>query len=1055
MQRVDEWKNLLEELPVGAAVLKGGYGLHIVQANHFFFDDLKYDREEITQQNREIVGYVYGEDMEAFEEMLETTTGNGKPATTVVRMVGADGTKHWHRQCIKRYAYQDAIPYYILISVNIDKAREMEEELRSLDERNRLLEEVTEEVPFDYDVEKGLFRVPQKYYMSGKIKDSNIKYMTFEEVLQDIYDEEKNKFTAFIRSASENEMSGVIDYRLNVAPPESTPRYFWHRTIYRSVSGKNGGIVRIIGRNYDISSDREIQEKLAAEVQLDPLTRLYNKIAVGRIISEFLDTRPDGIHAMLLIDIDDFKNINDTFGHTVGDTVIVDIAEAIKNTFQTADMEEEVVVGRIGGDEFLAFVKNTSEDKIRRLAEQLCRKTAKQLIGDGAVVNLTLSVGISLYGVNGEDYEILYDMADRAMYYTKRRGKNHFSFANESKDDNTGCNAVRQSKAIDGDFQKKSGADKEFLNFAYSLLSHAKDINGSLNVLLEQIGRKYGLDTVAVFELHQQESQSRLTNLWSNFGPVNDLKQIPHLAEKFLTVQMGEFAEIMAGEDSEEKVILENWLKEPQQLCHMAGVKFEYGGNRVGVFCVGNRAAERKFSQKLVPTFCELARAVGVFVSLRNQIMQDQKEIQELQSQDKLTGIYNIEAFRKKTEEVLEKAEKSGDGRLYALTNMDINNFSYVNENFGQSMGDGILKEFALHLKKRKNTVAACRMYSDYFIVLEVGEDQGSMCNETNCRNHMFEQDLEQKYPAGTLRLSCGMYFIENQKEGFDSILESANMARKKAKREKLGDVCVYEEQMRRKRDIDTQITGRFYAAMERGEIEMFLQPKFLLKEKKLYGAEALARWRLPSGELMPPYQFVPPLENVGYIVDLDFYIFEQLLKSMSRWKSLGKKLFTISTNFSRKHFADGGMKFLNRLSDIISNYEVDPEYIEIEVTESVISDDLETLKACLHKVVDMGFRIAIDDFGTGYSSLGVLMEIPADVVKIDKKFTDRIKEEGQQGFVSSMGQFIQSAKEEIIFEGIEDEEQCRFLVERGFKFGQGYLFDKPIPVEEFERKYL
>ena len=483
--------------------------------------------------------------------------------------------------------------------------------------------------------------------------------MTFDEVLEDIFDEDKNKFTSFIRSAAANEMSGVIDYRLNVAAPESEPRYFWHRTVYRSVRGRDGDMARIVGRNYDINADRQLQEKLAREVQLDPLTRVYNKVAMDRMVSEFLETKPDGMHALLLIDIDDFKNINDSFGHTVGDTVIVDMAEAIKNQLTLANETSEVIVGRVGGDEFLAFVKDTSEEEIARQAEALCKGVKKNLAGDGAVVELTLSMGIAIYGVDGEGYKFLYDMADRAMYHTKRNGKNGYSFACQS--DEAGYGELKTSRGIDREYQNKSVADKEFLNVAYSLLSHAKDINGSLNVLLERIGRNYALDFVAVFDMDTYETDRYPTNLWSSFGPVSGVTWMPYLPERFIGAQVGQFMETTIERDAIDKVYLENWSGGPEPLRHLAGVKFEYGSNRIGMFLVGNRKVKRKFSLRMMSTVCELARAVGVFVSLRNQIMQDQKEIKELQSQDKLTGILNIEAFRKKTMDVLREARETGN----------------------------------------------------------------------------------------------------------------------------------------------------------------------------------------------------------------------------------------------------------------------------------------------------------------------------------------------------------------------------------------------------------
>ena len=183
--------------------------------------------------------------------------------------------------------------------------------------------------------------------------------------------------------------------------------------------------------------------------------------------------------------------------------------------------------------------------------------------------------------------------------------------------------------------------------------------------------------------------------------------------------------------------------------------------------------------------------------------------------------------------------------------------------------------------------------------------------------------------------------------------------------------VVVYRDDMRKKRDEGIRITGRFSRGTAAGRVsEVYLQPKFLLREERVYGAEALARWRLESGEILSPARFIPALENMGYIVDLDFYILEQLLRAMRRWRDSGRELFTISTNFSRRNFENGGDDFIERLQNTLQRYGIDPCYIEIEVTESVIVEKLDSLKACLTRLGKLGYRIAIDDFGTGYSSL-------------------------------------------------------------------------------------
>ena len=148
------------------------------------------------------------------------------------------------------------------------------------------------------------------------------------------------------------------------------------RTCYQSIADYDGKISHIIGRSYDISTERAVREKLLREVQLDPLTRIYNKTASGEIVDAFLEKSTQGTHVLYVIDIDNFKKINDTFGHTVGDMVISDIATLIREQFT-----DEAVVGRVGGDEFMVFVKDTSLQEAEAKAEQLCTNVQKTLSG--------------------------------------------------------------------------------------------------------------------------------------------------------------------------------------------------------------------------------------------------------------------------------------------------------------------------------------------------------------------------------------------------------------------------------------------------------------------------------------------------------------------------------------------------------------------------------------------------------------------------------------------------------------------------------------------------
>ena len=1025
-------KNIIYELPVGLITVKGGNELMIDIANHEFCRMSGYRSSDFSMEKMCMAQLIHMEDYMMFEDAAEVCRRGKTSDEFEARIVTADQNVIWAMFQFQIYTYRSAVPYYLVSCWDITERKKMENEIMLVNERYHMLEEVSDDIVLDYDVKKQQFEIPECYLKFAE--DKSVKYAGIEELYGAIHPDDRERFQKIFETALQREMKGTAEYRLRQGGKESG-KYAYFRTCYQSIADYDGKISHIIGRSYDISTERAVREKLLREVQLDPLTRIYNKTASGEIVDAFLEKSTQGTHVLYVIDIDDFKKINDTFGHTVGDMVISDIATLIREQFT-----DEAVVGRVGGDEFMVFVKDSSLQEAEAKAEQLCTNVQKTLSGDGAVIVVTLSVGMAVTGKDGYDYSTLFERADHAMYHIKKNGKNHYGFAGG------------KYRTEEKENRRNLVADKEFLNTAFSLLSHARDINGSLNVLLEQIGRKYQMNMVSVFEYAPDGKNMLLTNCWSDMGQIYEKNILPITWPKLMKAEVGEFVQTTPKWQEKRKKEWLEWSGNAIPIQSIAAVKFEYSNGKTGCIDVGSVEQGKQWRTEEIGTICELSRVVAVFVTLREKMQEDQQAIHKLKNRDRLTGLYNLEAFRTKLVQLLE-AEENPQENTYALTMVDVNNFSYVNENFGAEMGDSILKEFS-RLLERKKVMAACRMYSDYFLVLSKGKSQQEIRRRVKEGNEEFETKLQERYPAGGMKLSAGICFLSG-KSSFETILESANLARKYAKEHNITSGVVYIEKMRQTRDEQVLIATRFHAAIQRGEFEMFLQPKFRLKENTIYGAEALARWHFGEDGYLQPNRFVPALELMGYIKDLDFFILEQLLKYMTKWKKSGKSLFTISTNFSRKHFENGGEAFLQRMHETMDKYDIDPSYIEVEVTESVMTEKLEDLKHCMIELAQMGFRIAIDDFGTGYSSLSVLYEIPANVVKIDKSFTDKVMVDNKGEFVSQMGKFIRAAKEEIVVEGIETEEQRQFLESHGFEYGQGYLFDRPIPADEFERKYL
>lgn len=1028
-------KNIIFEIPVGIASVRGGNELQIDEVNREFCKITGRGLSDFSVNTITMAQIIHAEDYMLFEDAVEVSRKNKQSGDFEARIVTADNKTVWAVFQCQIYCYRSAVPYYLISCWEITERKKLENEMMLANERYHLLEEVSDGTLMEYDVPNRRFVVSEDCRQC--IGNPSEKYVAEEEICGYIHPGDLERVRRVLETASRREMQGSIEYRLKRG------EYRYYRTTYRSVTDYDGKICRIIGRNYDISEERKIREELQKEVRLDPLTRILNKTASRETVDKFLTENPEGMHVLYVIDIDDFKRINDTFGHTVGDMVISDIAMLIQQQFLEQD-----IVGRVGGDEFIVLAKNTSMEKAREKAQKLCENVRKRISGDGAEIVVTLSVGVSVAGQDGADYNDLFERADQAMYHIKKNGKNHFIFAKEMKEIVFDGKNHPKKKEL----RKNPVTDKAFLNTAFSLLSHARDINGSLNVLLEQIGKKYHMNLVSVFEYEPDGENMLLTNYWSDMGKIYESNILPITWPKLQRAETGEFVHTSTGWQKKRPDEWKKWSGNGVPIRAIAAVKFEYSNGKTGCIDVGSVDGDKQWNTEETGTICELSRIVAVFVTLRNAMREDQQVIHKLKNRDKLTGLYNLEAFRKKTRRILE-SENVDKEKVYALIMIDINNFSYINENFGPQIGDSILKELA-DLILKKQPLAACRMYSDYFLVFCCGRTQREIKNNVKNANEEFEKEFQKRYPSGCLNLSAGICF-DADKKSFDTIFESANLARKYAKEHSIISGTAYREEMRKSRDEQVLIATRFYGAIQRGEFEMFLQPKFKLGENEIYGAEALARWRIGKEGYLQPGQFIPALENMGYIMDLDFYIFEQLLKYLTKWKEAGKKLFTVSTNFSRRNFEGGGEIFLQRIKNILKKYKIHPSYVEIEVTESVVVEDMDNLKRCLGELADIGFRIAIDDFGTGYSSLSVLYEIPANVIKIDKSFTDKVALEGRGEFVSKMGQLIRSAKEEIVVEGIETEEQRRFLENCGFKYGQGYLFDRPLPADEFERKYV
>ena len=297
-----------------------------------------------------------------------------------------------------------------------------------------------------------------------------------------------------------------------------------------------------------------------------------------------------------------------------------------------------------------------------------------------------------------------------------------------------------------------------------------------------------------------------------------------------------------------------------------------------------------------------------------------------------------------------------------------------------------------------------------------------------------------------------GVYDISDLEEPVSIMCDKANLASETIKNEYKSNIAYYTERLFESSIEERRIIGEFERAISNNEFEMYLQPQ-VDSSGNLYGAEALVRWQHPERGLLSPAIFIDVLEKTGFIYKLDRYMWDKAAKKLGEWKKEGKDQYHISVNISTKDFylVDVYETFVG----LVDKYDIDPVNLNIEITETTLMSDFDKNMGIIRLLQNYGFNIEIDDFGSGYSSLNMLKDISADVLKIDMGFL-RASENEAKGLdiLESIITLAGKLGMKVITEGVETKKQLYMLVEMGCDMYQGYYFSKPIPVDEFEKKY-
>ena len=259
-------------------------------------------------------------------------------------------------------------------------------------------------------------------------------------------------------------------------------------------------------------------------------------------------------------------------------------------------------------------------------------------------------------------------------------------------------------------------------------------------------------------------------------------------------------------------------------------------------------------------------------------------------------------------------------------------------------------------------------------------------------------------------------------------------------------DIC-FTQKMKQEHELNAMFRG----ALENGDFKVYFQPKVSLEDEKTAGAEALVRWQHPEEGMISPGDFIPLFEKNGNICRLDCYVFEEVCRTIDRWRREGRKLFPVSVNLSRQHFKRND--FLNQFADVAAKYRIPEGLLELELTESIFFDDnsIAMVRESINRMHELGFKCSLDDFGSGFSSLGLLKEFDVDTIKLDRRFFLDMSKPKAEDVVECLIDLAGRLKVKTVAEGIETQEQIDFLKQIHCDMVQGFFYSPPLRAEEFE----
>lgn len=483
----------------------------------------------------------------------------------------------------------------------------------------------------------------------------------------------------------------------------------------------------------------------------------------------------------------------------------------------------------------------------------------------------------------------------------------------------------------------------------------------------------------------------------------------------------------------------------------LQSLKTKYFGNLTYRICTKKDEIKwiKSYGEFILDTNGDIIKAIGIVQDI-TELIKYEEQLERLINYDTLTGLANRTLLLRDLESEIQNSLRHK--KAFALIIFDLDRFKDVNDSFGHSAGDELLKRVSERLSKRvREGDFIARLGGDEFAILMKeythDEDAGILANESI-------KILEEEYILSSdarvhIGASAGIALYPNHAQSAETLLQNADAALYKAKAGGRGIYSYYADALTDSARARIDYATRLRRAVSNEEFEVYYQPQVHIATGRIIGAEALIRWNDPQDGLISPMLFIPIAEEIGLINEIGEWVLNDTCRQGKEWLDKGYRL-TLAVNVSATQIRHQNIPLM--VQKALQNTHYKAENLELEITESALMQREEEVVLMLHQLRGMGIRLAIDDFGTGYSSLSYLKRFPIDVLKIDKSFVDDLPfESDDMAIVTAIIAMGKALGFQVLAEGTERIEQIEFLKERGCILYQGYYKSRPVPAKEFE----